>query len=37
MTKFFFKLKKKLFLAHFPNFWDKKKFFQTIGLSCTTP
>ena len=26
MTRLFFKLKKTLFLAHFPNFWGKKSF-----------
>ena len=27
---------KTLFLAHFPNFWDKKLFLENPALSCTT-
>ena len=39
MTKFFFKFKKSYFwhfFGPFPKFWGQKKFFQKIGLSCTT-
>ena len=36
VTKVFFKLKKKLFLAHFPNFGGKKSFPKNLALSRTT-
>ena len=36
MTKFFNKLKKTLFLVHFPNFWDKIIFLENPALSRTT-
>ena len=31
MTKYFFKFKKILFLAHFPIFWGKKSFSKKLG------
>ena len=45
ITNFFFKFKTTLFLAHFPNFWNKKVFYKNFGsvthnitrVSCNMP